>query len=74
MRNELGEKIMTKFFGLKAKTFSYQTDDSSEEKKGKDTKKCDIKIQQIFKSERYNVFAEELNKITLSSNDDKRIH
>ena len=32
-----------------------------------------LKIQQRFKSERYNVFFEEINKIYLSSNDDKRM-
>ena len=32
-----------------------------------------LKIQQWFKSERQNVFNEEINKITLSSNDDKRM-
>ena len=32
-----------------------------------------LKTQQRFKSERYNVFTAETNKITLSSNDDKRI-
>ena len=31
------------------------------------------KIQQRFKSERYNAFTEEINKIALSSNDDKRM-
>ena len=31
------------------------------------------KTQQRFKSEKYNAFKEEINKITLSSNDDKRI-
>ena len=30
-----------------------------------------LKIQQRFKSERHNVFTEEINKIALSSNDDK---
>ena len=30
-----------------------------------------VKIQQRFKSERHNVFTEEINKIALSSNDDK---
>ena len=29
-------------------------------------------MQQRFKSERHNVFTEEINKIALSSNDDKR--
>ena len=32
-----------------------------------------LKIQQRFKIERHNAFTEEINKITLSSNDDKRI-
>ena len=32
-----------------------------------------LKIQERFKSERHNVFTEEMNKIALSSNDDKRI-
>ena len=32
-----------------------------------------LKIQERFKSERHNFFTEEMNKIALSSNDDKRI-
>ena len=32
-----------------------------------------LKPQQRFKSERHNVFTEEINKIALSSNDDKRM-
>ena len=32
-----------------------------------------LKTQQRFKSERHNVFSEEINKIALSSNDDKRM-
>ena len=31
-----------------------------------------LKSQQIFKSERHDVYTEEVNKIALSSNDDKR--
>ena len=31
------------------------------------------KTQQIFRSERYNVFTEEFNKTALSSSDDKRM-
>ena len=31
---------MTKFVGLRAKTYSYLIDDSSEDKKAKDTKRC----------------------------------
>ena len=36
-------------------------------------KKVILKTQQRFKSERHNVFKEEINKIALCSNDDKRI-
>ena len=32
-----------------------------------------LKTQQRFKRERYNVFTEKINKIALSSNDDKRM-
>ena len=32
-----------------------------------------IKTQQIFKSERHNVFIEEISKIVLSSNEEKRM-
>ena len=32
-----------------------------------------LKTQRRFKSERHNVLTEEINKIALSSNDDKRI-
>ena len=43
MKDELGGKIMTKFVGLRAKTYSYLTDDGSQDKQGKGTKKCVIK-------------------------------
>ena len=32
-----------------------------------------LRSQQRYRSEKYNVFTEEVNKIALSSNDDKRI-
>ena len=104
---------MTKFVGLRPKTYSYLIDDSSEDKKVKSTKKCviktklqfesyknclesiqlDVKTQTVskkykkvirnnksilkthqrFKNEKHSVFAEEINKISLSSNDDKRM-
>ena len=112
MKDELGGKIMIKFVGLRAKTYSYLIDDGNEDKKAKCTKtyfikikfkfgnyknyleateldnkinylkkiKIDIKTgklilqtQQRFNSERYNVFTEEINKIALRSNDDKRV-
>ena len=43
MKNELGGKIMIKFVGLRAKTYSYLIDDGSIDKKAKGTKKCVIK-------------------------------
>ena len=93
MKDESGEKIMTEFVPLRAKTYSYFTDDFEEDKKAKGTKKCVIKrrlkfsdykdclsnneimlkSQQRFKNERYDVYTEEINKIALSSNDDKRL-
>ena len=33
-----------------------------------------LKPQQKFKRERHNVFTEDINKIALSSNDDKIMH
>ena len=44
-------KIMTKFVGLRAKTYSYLIDEGSENKKAKGTKKCVIKRK--FKFENY---------------------
>ena len=38
MENELGRKTMTKCVGLRAKTYSYLTDDGKENKKVKGTK------------------------------------
>ena len=42
MKDELGGKLMIKFFGLKAKTYSYIIDGGSEDKP-KRTTKCVIK-------------------------------
>ena len=43
-------KIMTKFVGLRPKTYSYLIDDSSEDKKVKSTKKCVIKTKLQFEN------------------------
>ena len=38
MKDELGGKIMARFVGLRARTYSYLIDDSSKDKKRKPTK------------------------------------
>ena len=50
MKDELGGKIMVTFLGLRAKTYSYLTDDSSENKKAKVTKKYVIKRKLKFEN------------------------
>ena len=40
MKDELGEKIMTTFVGLRAKTCSYSIDEGREDKKSKRHKKA----------------------------------
>ena len=92
-KDELGGKIMTKFVGLRSKTYAYLIDDFEEIKKNNGVKMCLVeteikfnyytdclvnkniilKSQQRFKSELYNVYTEEVNKIALSSNDDERV-
>ena len=82
---------MKEFVELRAKTYAYLTDDESEKKKAKGTKKCVIKrelkfrnyvdclfkdktilkSQQRFESDCHDVYTEQINKIALSSNDDK---
>ena len=47
MKDKLGRKIMTNFVGLRAKSFSYLIDDSSEDKKTKGTKMCVIKKKKL---------------------------
>ena len=47
MKDELDGKFMIKFAALRAKTYSYLTDHSSEDKKAKSTKKYVIKRKQI---------------------------
>ena len=49
MKDKLGGKIMRKFFGLRAKTYSYLIEGSSEEEKKK-TKKCVIKRKLKFEN------------------------
>ena len=64
MKDELGRKIMTKFVGLRAKTYSYLIDDSSEDKKVKGTNKCVIKRKHKFENYKNCLEATQLeNKI-----------
>ena len=48
MKDESGSKIMIKLVGLRAKAYSYLMDDSSEDKKAKNTKKRVIKRKLKF--------------------------
>ena len=50
MKGELGRKIITKFVGSRAKTYSYLIDDGSEDKKPKGTKKCVMKRKIRFEN------------------------
>ena len=50
MKDELGRKIATKFIGLGETTYIYLTDDDSEDKKAKSTKKFAIKRKRKFEN------------------------
>ena len=50
VKDELGGKIITKFVGLRAKTYIYLKYDGSEDNKAKDTKKCIIKTKLKFEN------------------------
>ena len=64
MKDELDGKIMTKFVGLRAKTYSYLIDDGNEYKKAKGTKKCVIKRKLKFENHKNCLEATQLeNKI-----------
>ena len=92
-KDELGGKIITQVVALRPKTYVHLTDDGSDHKKAKGTKKCLVKQKVMFKNykdclfnnkavyrsqERFRsyyhvMYTEEVNKIALSSNDDKRL-
>ena len=93
LKDELGGKIITEAVALRPKKYGYLTDDGSDHKKAKGTKKCVIKQKLMFKNhkdclfnnktvyrsqERFRsychvMYTEEVNKIAVSCNDDKRL-
>ena len=89
MKDELGGKIIAEFVTLRPKTYSYLTDDKKAKGTKKcvikkmikfnDYKKCllndevILKSRQRFISKKHDVFTENINKIALSNNGDKRI-
>ena len=74
MKDELGGKITAEFVTLRPKTYSFLI-----KKMFNDYKKCllngeiILKSQQRFISNKHDVYSENINKIALSNNDDKRI-
>ena len=55
-RDELRRKIMIKFCGPRAKTYSFLSDDGTEKKKAKGTKKCVIKRHLKFDYYKDSIF------------------
>ena len=69
MKDELGGKTMTKFVGLRAKTYSYLIDDGKD-KKAKGTKKCVIKRKLQFENYKNCLEATKLeNKVNYLENE-----
>ena len=50
MKDESGEKFMTKFVGLRVESYSYLIDDGSKDNKEKSTKKCVMKRKRKFEN------------------------
>ena len=84
-KDELGRKIIKEFCALRAKTYAYLMDDDIEKKKAKETKKFIIKRRLMFENYKdssssshiilrsQRKYIEEVNKIAVNSNDDKRL-
>ena len=86
--DELEGKIITETASVRPKTYAYLRDNGSNHKKAKGTKKCVIKQKLVFENYKYCfsirshewfksyyhvMYTEEVNKIALSSNNDKRL-
>ena len=61
MKDELGGTIMTKFNGVRAKTYSNSIDEGNEYKKTKDTKKCIVKWKLKFANYKHGLKAAQLD-------------
>ena len=92
-KGELNGKIMIELCFPMAKIYAFITDNDTEIKRAKGTKKCVIKhmltfenykesvlknktilrSQLRFKSDGHNVYTEEINKIAIRNNDDKKL-
>ena len=55
-KDELGGKIMTEFFALRAKEYAYLMDDGTEHKRAKETKKCVVKRELMFENFKDSLF------------------
>ena len=49
-KDEIGGKIMTEFYAVRAKTYAFKLDDDTEMKKAKGTKKCIVKRELMFEN------------------------
>ena len=58
-KDELGGKIMEKFFALRAKTYTYLMEDDSEMKKDKGVKRCVVKRRLMFENYKDSLFNNE---------------
>ena len=75
-KDKAGGKQIVEFVGLRAKLYSYKMLDGSEDKKCKGVTKNVTKrsIQfDDYRSHCHEIYTEEINKIALSSDDDKRV-
>ena len=77
MRDKLGKKIVTKFIGLRAKTYSYLIDDGSKNKKAKSIQLKKKKTYKKHKIENYKNSLEAIqvdNKIKYLAKKKKKNH
>lgn len=85
-KDEAGGKVIEEFVGLRAKLYAYKMFEGGEEKKCKGVKKpvkkpvwClftgkeELRKMNVIRSHRHKMYTEEVNKVALSANDDKRV-